>query len=49
MAITTGKNTVTKGEIIRCICLGIEVGVRWQRTGGKAEDHSKKLNLFVCG
>lgn len=49
MAIKTGKITVTKGEIIRCICLGIEVGMRWQGTGGKAEDHSKKLNLLICG
>lgn len=42
MVATTGKNTITEEEIIRCIYLGIETGMRWQGTGDKIDDHSKK-------
>lgn len=35
MAVTSGTNAIAKVEIIRCVCLEVEVGIKWK--GNKRE------------
>lgn len=47
VAVTSETNTIAKVEVIRCVCLRIEMEMKCQGTREKADDHSKKFNL--CG